>query len=90
MTTTEKTRTILRRLNGGEVIALFPDLDEGPGLCLSYMRIGQHGAASRHLTQGTKPAHLGEPDAAALVQELTRLGYNLQIIQRMPRATKKG
>lgn len=89
MTTTEKTRAILRRLNG-EVIALFPDLDEGPGLCLSYMRIGQHGAASRHLTRDTKPAYLGEPDAAALVQELTRLGYNLQIIQRMPRATKKG
>lgn len=88
MTTTEKTRAILRRLNG-EVIALFPDIDEGPGLCLSYMRIGQHSAASRHLTRNTKPAHLGEPDATALVQELTRLGYNLQIIQRMPRATKK-
>lgn len=88
-TTTEKTRVILRRLDN-EVIALFPDLDAGRGHCLSYMRIGQHGQASRNLPRDTKPAHMGEPAAAALVRELTSPGYDLQIIARMPRARKKG
>ena len=89
MTTTKKTRVILRRL-GGDVIALFPELDAGRGHCLSYMRIGQHGQASRTLTRDTKPAHMGEPDTAALVRELTSLGYDLQIVARMPRRIKKG
>ena len=31
--------------DGGEVIALFPEVAEGPGMCLSYMHIGQHGGA---------------------------------------------
>ena len=89
MTTTKKTRVILRRFCG-EVIALFPDIDEGCGQCMSYMRVGQHGAASRTLTRDTKPAHMGEPDAAALVRELTSLGYDLQIVARMPRRIRKG
>ena len=87
-TTTEKTRVILRRF-GSEVIALFPDIDAGRGLCMSYMHIGQHGGASRSLTRDTKPAHMGEPDTAALVRELTSLGYDLQIIQRMPPVRKE-
>jgi hypothetical protein len=51
-TTTQKTRVIMRRFCG-EVIALFPDIDEGRGLCLSYMRIVQHSPASRSLTRDT-------------------------------------
>ena len=89
MTTTKKTRVILRRFCG-EVIALFPDIDEGCGQCMSYMRVGQHGAASRTLTRVSRPVDLSEPDAAALVRELTGLGYDLQIIKRMFTARKGG
>jgi hypothetical protein len=77
-----KTRVVLRRFCG-EVIALFPDIDEGLGNCLSYARIGQHGAASRTLTRVSRPVDASEPDAAALVRELTALGYNLHIVKRM-------
>jgi len=77
-----KTRVVLRRFCG-EVIALFPDMDEGFGDCLCYARMGQHGAASRTLTRASRPADLSEPDAAALVRELTNLGYDLQIVKRM-------
>jgi hypothetical protein len=77
-----KTRVVLRRFCG-EVIALFPDMDEGRGLCMSYMRIGQHCEASRTLTRVSRPVDLSEPDAAALVRELTSLGYDLQIVKRM-------
>lgn len=87
-TTTEKTRVILRRFCG-EVIALFPDIDAGRGLCMSYMHIGQHCGASRSLSRVSRPVDLSEPDTAALVRELTSLGYDLQIIQRMPPARKE-
>jgi hypothetical protein len=83
-----KARVVLRRFCG-EVIALFPDIDEGRGLCMSYMRIGQHGAASRTLTRSSRPVDLSEPDAAALVRELTALGYDLQIVKRMTRQTPR-
>jgi hypothetical protein len=77
-----KTRVVFRRFCG-EVIALFPDIDEGFGDCLSYTRIGQHGAASRTLPRVSRPVDLSAPDAAALVRELTSLGYDLQIVKRM-------
>jgi hypothetical protein len=50
---------------------------------MSYMRIGQHGEASRTLPRISKPVDLSEPDAAALVRELTSLGYDLHIVKRM-------
>jgi len=79
-----KIRVVLRRFCG-EVIALFPDIDEGRGQCMSYMRIGQHGAASRNLPRASRPVDLSEPDAAALMRELIALGYNLHIVKRMTR-----
>lgn len=78
----DKTRVVLRRFCG-EVIALFPDIEEGRGLCMSYMRVGQHGGASRTLTRVSRPVQISEPDAAALVRELTAIGYNLRIVKRM-------
>ncbi len=77
-----KTRVVFRRFCG-EVIALFPDMDERPGLCMSYMHIGQHGAASRTLPRVSRPVDISEPDVAALVRELTSLGYDLQIVKRV-------
>lgn len=80
-----KTRVILRRFCG-EVIALFPDIDEGFGDCLCYARIGKHAVRPRRTaTRVSRPADLSEPDAAALVRELTALGYNLHIVKRMTR-----
>ena len=78
----DKTRVVLRRFCG-EVIALFPDIDEGRGQCMAYAHVGQHGAASRTLTRVSRPVDVSEPDAAALVRELTALGYNLHIVKRM-------
>ncbi len=78
----DKTRVVLRRFCG-EVIALFPDIDEGRGHCMSYMHVGQHGAASRTLTRVSRPVDVSEPDAAALVRELTARGYNLHVVKRM-------
>ena len=78
----DKTRVVLRRFCG-EVIALFPDIDGGLGHCMSYMRVGQHGAASRTLTRVSRPVDLSAPDVTALVRELTAIGYNLHVVKRM-------
>ena len=93
-------RVIFRRFldhkdsdHGDGIIALFPDIPEnGPGMVLSYMHAGQHGAASMRLTGGeprtTRPAKPGE--YAALKAELEHLSpepYKLTVIQRRPRGT---
>jgi hypothetical protein len=92
-------RVIFRKFLGswtnGEIIALFPDIAEnGPGMVLSYMHIGQHGAASMRLIGGeprtTRPAKPEE--YAALKAELEHLSpqpYKLAVIQRTPRATNR-
>lgn len=82
-----KTRVVLRRFTNelGGVIALFPDMRAGQGYCMSYMRTGQHGAASFDLIRDTVPARITDPDAAALVRELIAVGYRPRIVQRMPR-----
>lgn len=75
---------------GDGVIALFPDLPEnGPGMCQSYMHIGQHGAASLRLIGGeprtTRPA---TPDEYAALQrelEAAPYEYKLAVIRRTPR-----
>lgn len=80
---------------GDGIIALFPDIAEnGPGMVLSYMHIGQHGAASMGLIGGeprrTRPARPEE--YAALMAELEHLSpepYRLTVIQRTPRATNQ-
>jgi hypothetical protein len=79
----ETTVVVFRRFpeaDGGDVIALFPRIPEGPGLIASYQHVGQHGAASRTLlTRGTSPARETDPDVAALHKELTRIGYKLKV-----------
>lgn len=62
---------VYRRFKEGDVIALFPTIDESRGMIGSYQHIGQHGAASPLLTRGTKPASLTEPDVSELHAELT-------------------
>jgi len=81
------TRVVLRRFKmSGEVVALFPDMEDGLGLYMSYDHVGQHGAVSRQLTYSeTTPARMAEPGTAELVRELTAIGYKLRVVQRMTR-----
>jgi hypothetical protein len=67
----------------GEIIALFPYVpsDVHGRLCMSYMHVGQHGGAALP-PAGTVKATPEE--YAPLVQELESLGYNLQIINKLP------
>ena len=78
----EKTKVIFRRWLNGSVIALFPEIaaDTTGRYCQSYMHVGQHGAASPTLVSNTKPA--SKEDYQGLFDELTKLGYNLEVIKR--------
>lgn len=80
----ESTRTILRRFPDGDLIALFPDIDEGRGRCSSYMRVGQHAPADRRLVDRTRPVDPSDLDAAALLRELRAVGYEPRVIRRWP------
>lgn len=76
------TVVIFRKFKSGnkEIIALFPEL---PGTnkwyadCMSYMHVGQHGAASVDLTVLTQPA--SPVEYADLKRELEGLGYDLKV-----------
>ena len=81
-----KTRVIFRVFSNGEVIALFPHIDEGNGNILSYMHIGQHGGASPLIVNDTKPA---TPEQyKELFAELQGIGYNLATGKRLSRRPK--
>jgi len=72
-----------RENNGGDIIALFPELpaDYQGRFCDAYEQVGQHGGADYHgVVQATKPV---TPDEAApLLRELERIGYRLKPIKR--------
>jgi hypothetical protein len=78
----EKTKVIFRMFGDGQVIALFPEIatDQLGYNCNSYMHIGQHGAANPSIVNRTKLAK--QDDYQNLFEELTKLGYNLHVIQR--------
>jgi len=72
---------VVFRMWRGQVIALFPDVDEGFGDCLSYQHIGQHGGADYNgIIAESKPALPSE--FADLAEELTNMGYNLVLGKR--------
>ena len=90
----EKTIVVFRRFrNSDDLIALFPGIDEGNGLCSCYQTIGQHGTAAYHGLVGgiygtTVPAHPGE--IGKLKAELEGLGYNLDVRQKwQPSRTRR-
>lgn len=70
------TKVIFRKFKCGDVIALFPQepatLDGH--LCVSYMHVGQHSAASPSIVRDTKPASIEE--FRKLLWELEQIGYN--------------
>ena len=70
---------------GGTVLALFPGIDAGNGMCQSYEHVGQHGGADyAHCIAQTRPATLAE--YAELQAELCARGYDdLRVCRRRPR-----
>jgi len=78
----EKTKVIFRMFGDGQVIAFFPEIatDTKGYYCQSYMHVGQHSAANPGLTNQTTPA--SEEDYQGLFDELTKIGYNLEVIKR--------
>jgi len=81
----EKTKVIFRQWKiGCEIIAFFPEIpgDITGSHCMSYMKNGQHGAATPNLVKDTKPANLEDGAVKKLITELEELGYNLEIIKR--------
>jgi hypothetical protein len=77
-------RVIFRIWRDGHVIALLPDVEANPGMCMMYEHVGQHGEGDpRHVVSKTR---LATPEEyAPLLAELRRIGYNLRIVKRMNR-----
>ena len=71
----EQVKVIFRKFPEGDVIALFPEQDQGRGLITSYMEIGQHGDASKSLITDLEPA--SKEEYAKLAAELERIGYDI-------------
>jgi hypothetical protein len=85
MTDKHKTKVIFRKFKDGEIIAIFPELqaNENKQYCMSYLHVGQHGAADYCLINGLKPATPEE--FASLKEELESIGYNLEVKKRISR-----
>ena len=80
---TYKTDVIFRRYLDGQIIALFPhEIADFHGNVTSYQHIGQHsGADYSGVLMCTKPCR-SKYDFIALYDELTSIGYDLNVIQR--------
>jgi len=77
----KKDIVVFRKYRNGDIIALFPFMNEGLNMCNSYMHIGQHGSADYNLVvSGTKPA--SKEEYADLFEELKQIGYNMEIRER--------
>lgn len=77
------TKVVFRKWRG-EIIALFPYefTDQIGFFCSSYMHVGQHGCADyTSIVNRSKPALPSEYES--LRHELTNLGYNLLVIQKI-------
>ncbi len=76
------TKVVFRKLKEtNEIIALFPELIEKNYYVLSYMHVGQHGSADyNHIVNISKLAT--ENEYKDLFNELTNIGYNLQVLKR--------
>jgi hypothetical protein len=76
---------ILRRWRGQyrSIIALFPEMREGPGTINSYEHVGQHGEANyQSVLDRTDPVRFDDPEAATLLDELRMIGYRPLLRQR--------
>lgn len=66
----------------GDVLAVFPDYDEGSGLVRCYAHVGQHGSCHYRAAVVPETRPSTPEEAAPLAAELTRLGYDLFRIRR--------
>jgi hypothetical protein len=85
---TDLTVVVFRKYRDGEIIALFPEVDEGRGECSSYMHVGQHGRADyTGVIKSTVPAKPEE--FAALRRELEGkpFTYSFRVVARWRRRT---
>lgn len=82
---TDKTLVVFRKFkNDGEIIALFPELEEPCNGCTSYQHVGQHGNAQYwFVIECSMPAQPHE--YADLKAELESIGYNLNVRKRWTR-----
>lgn len=81
MNNEEKTIVVFRVFKDGEVLALFPTVEDSKGLCSSYQKFGQHsGADYGHCISITRPAKPEE--YAGLLRELESIGYKFEVKKR--------
>ena len=74
---------------GGGVIALFPQIDEGHGMCSSFMHVGQHsGASASQVVAATRPAKPEEYAALKRELESAPYEYRLDVRARLPRRSR--
>jgi hypothetical protein len=70
------------------VIALFPELTENGGCCVSYEHVGQHSAAPYNVViKHTVPARRSE--YSALKKELESAGYRLKRVKQKTENSKR-
>lgn len=69
-----KTKVIFR-LIAEKIVAIFPDISEGAGLCMSYAIVGQHGPCSPTWIKDGGVPNIDE--CAGLINELQGFGYDL-------------
>ena len=85
----EETVVVFRRWpakEGGDVIALFPEIDEGNYCCASYMHIGGHSGARYGLViNATRPATPEEYADLKAELEAYPYGYRLKVQRRYTR-----
>lgn len=77
-------KVIFRKFPEGDVIALFPEEDQGRGLIGSYMTVGQHSDASKSLITELEPA--SKEEAAKLADELKSIGYDVVMAESVNEA----
>lgn len=74
-------RVQFRKMKEGDILAVLPDVPANPGRYMSYQHIGQHCECSADIASFTKPAT--EEEYKPLYDELTRIGYRLQVVRRI-------
>ena len=75
------TEVMFRKFRG-EITALFPyEIEDRNGSVMSYAHVGQHSGAVLGIIYSSKPAK--ENEYFDLFIELTNIGYNLKVIQKV-------
>ena len=71
--TAEYTKVKFVKESSGEILAIFPELKEGPNSVSCYAHNGQHSIAGWDYINSCKPINKHK----ALIKELQSLGYHL-------------